>query len=283
MEIRAVTEYIDYRVYLGDYYAYQKKKSAVFSHRYFAQAAGISSSSFLRRVIDGERNLTRPMIDKFSKALKLTEKEATYFKNLVLFNQAKVSSEKSEYYAILRSLKGVVKETVLQTNQFDYFKNWYTPVIRELITLCHPKIKASEIGAMIIPPISASEAKYAINTLLELGLITLESSGGYIQTDQSVIADSAIQTMAVRRYTDSMLKHGRAALEMSRDVRHISTMTLGVSEPQYAALCEELNAFKDRVKQIVTDNDNASMVYELNFELFPVSKSVKIAKGGKDV
>ncbi|MGL1902427.1 MAG: TIGR02147 family protein [Fibrobacterales bacterium] len=282
MELRLVTEYIDYRVYLGEYYAYKKKKSAVFSHRYFAQAAGISSSSFLRRVIDGERNLTRPMIDKFSKALNLSDKEAIYFKNLVLFNQAKTSSEKSECYAVLRSLKGGVKEAVLQTNQFDYFKNWYTPVIRELITLCPPKIKASELGALIIPPISATEAKYAINTLLELDLIAQESSGGYTQTDQSIIADSAIQSMAVRSYTDSMLKHGRAALEMSRDVRHISTMTLGVSEQQYSALCEELNAFKDRVKQIVTDNDDASRVYELNFELFPVSKPVQKVERPQD-
>ncbi len=282
MEKRAVTEYIDFRVYLGDYYAYQKKHSSIFSHRYFAQAAGISSSSFLRRVIDGDRNLTRAMIEKFSMALKHTEKEATYFKNLVLFNQSKSATEKSEHYAVLRSLKGIVTETVLEANHYDYFNNWYTPVIRELITLCAAGTKPSTLATLVIPPITTGEAKGALKTLLELGLIVQNDTGGYTQTEKSIIADGAIQSMAVKNYTDSMLQHGRAALKLDRDIRHISTMTLGVSQQQYSALCEELNAFKDRVKQIVTDHDDASMVYELNFELFPVSKQVPQATEGKD-
>ena len=57
------------------------------------------------------------MIEKFCKALKFTESEAAYFKNLA-FNQAKTAAEKTEYYTLLRSLKGIVKEAVLDANQY---------------------------------------------------------------------------------------------------------------------------------------------------------------------
>ncbi|MBD3420106.1 MAG: TIGR02147 family protein, partial [Chitinivibrionales bacterium] len=61
--MKPVTTYIDFRKFLSDYYEEKKRTTHHFSHRYFAQKAGISSSSFLTRVIDGRRNLTRPMIE----------------------------------------------------------------------------------------------------------------------------------------------------------------------------------------------------------------------------
>ncbi len=283
MERKPVTAYIDYRVFLKDYYEYEKKHTKFFSHRYFALKAGISSSSFLSRVIDGKRNLTRPMIEKFSKALKLTEKEAVYFRNLVLFNQARTSVEKNECYAVLRSMKGIIKETVLQIPQYEYFKNWYTPVIRELICIRDFHDDYAQLARMVIPVITAKEARETVNLLLDLGLIKKNADRSYVQTQKAVTADSQVHHLAVKSYTDAMLKHSQTALHtMDKSIRHISTMTLGVTAAQYSVLTAELEAFKERVKQIVTENDDASQVYQLNFALFPVSKSTDIQKDCDD-
>lgn len=274
MDKKSVTAYIDYRVFLKEFYEYEKKNTRYFSHRYFAQKAGISSSSFLSRVIEGKRNLTRPMIEKFCNALKLTEKEKVYFRNLVLFNQAQTSSEKSEHYAVLRSLKGIVKETVLQIQQYDYFSNWYTPVIRELICLYPFNENYSQLAKAVIPQISVKEARDAVTTLLKLELIKRNDDGTYVQTEKSVAADAQVQHLGVRAYTESMIRHSLLALQnMDKSIRHISTMTLGVSPEQYKSLIIELDAFKERVKQIVTENDQPNQVYQLNFALFPVSQS----------
>ena len=45
-------------------------------------------------------------------------KEETYFRHLVLFNQAVTNSDKQEHYLMLRSLRGSIKETVLHTKQY---------------------------------------------------------------------------------------------------------------------------------------------------------------------
>ncbi len=272
MSAKRVTEYIDYRLYLREYYEYERKHTHYFSHRYFAEAAGISSSSFLSRVIAGKRSLTRPMIEKFSIALKHSEKEKSYFKNLVLFNQAKTAEEKSEHYVVLRSMVGIVKETILQASEYDYFCCWYTPIIRELICIYPLNDDYSKIAQMIQPSISAPQARKAVALLKKLELVEPQDNGVYKQTEKSIAADSQIKSIAVRSYVNSMLRHSVDALHsMDKSIRHISSMTLGISKEQYKTIVVELESFKDRVKQIVTLYDDASVVYELNFAFFPVS------------
>lgn len=271
---KPVTEYIDYREYLRDYYRFQKENTRHFSHRYFANKAGIKSSSFFIRVMEGRRNLTRPMIEKFIAALKLTAKEALYFKNLVLFNQARTAADKTEHYQVLRSLKGIVKESVVQASQYDYFSHWYVPVLRELV--CMPSFDGNfaALAKAVIPPITAKQAKDAVQLLLKLDLVKKTGQGRYSQNQASLAADPSIRSLAVRGYTEAMLKHGLTALNsQAPSVRNISTMTLGVTREQYEVLVEELTAFKERVKQIVTESTQPTQVYELNFALFPVSQN----------
>ena len=49
-----VLQYTNYRVFLHDYYAYKKSTSAVFSLRFFAAKAGLSSHAHLKLVMDGK-------------------------------------------------------------------------------------------------------------------------------------------------------------------------------------------------------------------------------------
>ena len=63
-ECPLVFGYVDYRRYLADYYAHAKKCHYGFSFRVFSKRAEISSSNYLRLVIDGKRNLTSDMADR---------------------------------------------------------------------------------------------------------------------------------------------------------------------------------------------------------------------------
>lgn len=283
MGLKPVTTYIDYRKYLADYYAFHKRHTRHFSHRWFAEKAGLSSSSYFKRIVDGKRNLTRPMIEKFCAAMKLREREARYFRHLVLFNQAKTAAEKSEHYTTIRTLAGAVHEKVLQADQYDYFKNWYTPVIRELLCMEDFGDDFPRLARMVVPPISAREARDAVRLIKRLGLVKKQPGGGYVQTDKSIAADPRIRSIAARSYTDAMLGHARTALHtMDPAIRNISTMSLGVTREQYAVLAQELEAFKERVKAIVTRDETPEQVYELNFALFPVSRRAGVNRGGHD-
>ena len=281
--MKTLFEFIDYRKFLEHYYKEKKKSSRHFSYRFFAQKTGINSPSFLKHVIDGKRNLTTPAIEKFCNALKLTKKETIYFKHLVLFNQAKTSSEKQEHYAVLRSMSHTVKESVLKSSQFDYFDKWYSVIIRELVCLYDFKDDYKKLAKAIAPPITASEAKKAVKILLKLGLIKYKKDGTYVQSSQALAVDDTITSMAVRSFTERMLEHAKSALHtFDKSERHISGITLGISKATYEVLAAEIDAFKDRVKTIVNRDEHSSQVYQINISLFPASVDVNDFEDEKD-
>jgi uncharacterized protein (TIGR02147 family) len=280
--VKAIFDYIDYRKFLAAYYAAKKNGSRFFSYRYFAKKAGIHSPSFLKHVIDGKRNLTRAMIEKFCVGLTLNPKETLYFRNLVLFNQATTSNEKQEYYGNLRSMFGGVKESVLNQDQYDYFANWFTSVIRELICQHDLKDDFKRIAAALIPPILPSEAKAAVKILLKLKLVVKQEDGKYVQTNSAIVADSAVTSMAVRAFNKAMLENAKNAVDnIDRQIRHVSGLTIGISPSAYDVLAAEIEAFKDRVKFIVNQDKESDLIYQLNISLFPVSRKIDAADDAK--
>jgi uncharacterized protein (TIGR02147 family) len=270
--MKSIFEFIDYRLFLRHYYEEKKAESRVFSFRYFALKAGINSSSFLKHIIDGRRNLTSAACEKFCTALKLSDKEKTFFRHLVFFNQARTAAEKQEHYAVLRSLAGNVKETVLKPSQYDYFAAWYVPVVRELVCIMDFGNDFGALGRAIQPPIGAVEARRAVRLLEKLGMIRRRAEGKYEQTATAIVADDAITMLAQRNYVAGMMQRaGHAVNAFGNHERHTSTMTLGVSMPAYGILQAEIEAFKDRVKSIVNHDQTSTRVYQLNLALFPVS------------
>jgi len=82
-----VFDYTDYRAFLKSYYEDKKSHTQYFSFRYFSKKAGFSSPSWLKFVINGERNLAQDSIERFITALELKERAGEYFRALVNFNR----------------------------------------------------------------------------------------------------------------------------------------------------------------------------------------------------
>lgn len=281
--MKSLFQFIDYRAFLAHYYEERKRTTRFFSYRYFANKAGINSSSFLKHVIDGRRNLTPATIDKFSHALGFTPKEARYFRHLVLFNQAPTAAQKQEHYAVLRSMAGRVSEAMLRKNQYEYFASWHTPVIRELVCLFDFGDDWSRLGQAVSPPISATEARKAVRLLLELKLIERGEDGRYRQTNRAVAAGDSVTTLALRSFLATMVRHAESAIDRyDRTERHVSGLTIGVSKSAYNALAAEIEAFKDRIKAIVDQDSASNRVYQLNLALFPVSDEMPRFLAGDD-
>src|SRR5262245_35695049 len=93
-----VFEYVDYRAYLRDYYAHAKRARRGFSHRAFSRRVGLGSPNHLKRVMDGTRNLTLDMANRFAEALGLSGDAGEYFVQLVRLGQGRTSLERSRVY-----------------------------------------------------------------------------------------------------------------------------------------------------------------------------------------
>jgi len=281
--MRSIFEYIDYRKFLNDYYTFKKKTSRAFSYRYFSSKAGFGSPVFFKLVVEGKRNLSRASIEKFCNALQLTKKESLYFKNLVLFEQAKTADEKQEHYVVLRSIENAVSEKALEIDQYDYFSNWYNIVIRELVSMYNFREDYQLLGKCMSPPISASDAERSVTLLKKLKLIQKRPDGFYDQSDSAITTSGDIGLMAVRQFNKEMvLLAARAIDQLARDKRNISGITIGISPAMYNIIITEIAAFKDRIVSLVHRDQNATGVFQLNVSLFPVSESIEnIGKDGQ--
>jgi uncharacterized protein (TIGR02147 family) len=270
-----VFSYIDYRLFLRDYYEEQKKTSKFFSYRYFAQKAGINSPNFLKQVVESRRNLTALTIDKFITALKFNDKEGLFFRHLVLFNQAKSGQEKQEHYAVMVSMMHTVKEQRLTALQHEYYNHWFVPVVRELVTLYDYKEDYKKLAAAVSPPISVREARFAVKLLKKLGMIEQLPGGAYRQTEAAIISDSSVARMAVRSFNREMLKKAEIALDNTPvEERQIYGVTVGVSKECYDVLAAEMAAFRDRVVAITNRDTCSNRVYQMHLQLFPLSRAI---------
>ena len=272
--MKEIFKYIDYRQYLADYYTERKETTRYFSYRFFAERAGIKSPVFLKQVIDGQRNLTRTMIEKFILALNLKKKESIFFKNLVLFNQAKVAHEKQEHYSILLSMMEYVEEYQLTADQYEYFEKWYNCVVRELICLYNFNDNFHILATMVQPHITQVEAKKAVALLLRLNLIQKKETR-YVQTSTAIISSDERISSARRTFNSLMLTLANNTIDtLPVDVRNISGITMGVSKPCYDVIIAEITAFKERIKSIVAQDTASTRVYHLGIQLFPLSDDI---------
>jgi uncharacterized protein (TIGR02147 family) len=266
-----IYSYIDFREFLKSYYIEQKSVTPSFSHRQFLNKAGISSPSFLKQIIDAKRNLTEKTTEQFLKALKLKKRESLFFKTLVLFNQAKTSANKQKFYLQLREISKAAETKIVGSEAFDYYQNWYTSALRELISM-HPHASPGVLGKLLHPQVSGREIKKSLQLLLNLGLLE-RTPTGWKQKDQNISTGHEVSSMVVRDFNRKMLDLAEASLDrFPQAERNITGVTLGASKKTYAVLVEEIKAFQDRVMNILSQDKNPEKVYQMNVVLFPLSQ-----------
>ena len=270
--MNAIFDYTDYRLYLREYYTRRKAESPCFSYQYFADRAGFKSKTFLYKLINGEKSLSAESLHKVARAIGLKKREISYFEIMVRFTDAKSVEEKDFQFRALQQFSKNLESSVLRQHQFDYFTHWYTNVIRELVVMTPWNGDFAILGSLVSPPITAAQAQSAVANLVDLGLIVKNETGAYEQVSVSVTTGTDIQSLAVKLYQKKMLHLAAESVERHDPIdRDISTLTVGISESGVARLKEELALFRKKLIGIVADDNPADRVYQINFQMFPLS------------
>ncbi len=271
----SVFNYLDYRRFLKDFYEYRKAKDNSYSYRVFLNKAGITSPSFLKQIISGDRNLTPSTIEKFLSPLHLNKKEAEFFRTLVHFNQAKTTEERNLHYKTLREFARSKKIPIIGEDAYDYYEFWYTSALREILCMYPISTPDTEIAQKIYPPITAYKVKKAKKCLLDLKMI--EKKGNrYVQTHQLISTGSEVNSMMVREFNGQMLDKAKQALRvLPTSERNIQGITMGISKNTYNLITEEMERFQSRVMDLIGMDSAPDRVYQLNFQLIPLTRESK--------
>ncbi len=89
-----IFRYTDFRMFIRDCLDEAKARDRKYSRRYFCHRIGLSSTNYLKRIIDGSRDLTDDLAQRLSTAMELDREEKVFFYHLVRFGQAKTTEAK---------------------------------------------------------------------------------------------------------------------------------------------------------------------------------------------
>ncbi|MCB9600923.1 MAG: TIGR02147 family protein [Sandaracinus sp.] len=265
--------YLDYRAYLRDFYETKKAAGRGFSFRSFSKRAGLKSPNYLKLVMDGDRNLTAAMAERFARACGLDDEATDFFCALVAFNQARNATERNAAYARLTGFRRYRQAHQLDLHHAAYHSNWYLPAIRELASRPDFREDPEWIAKLLVPHITRAEAREALDTLLELGLLERTDEGGLQQTENLVTTGPQTRGLHIGNYHRTMMGRAAASIDLvAAPDRDISSLTLCLSEDGLRTIKERIQRFRRELLELSALEDDPRQVIQINFQLFPLSR-----------
>lgn len=272
MKSPAVYDYTDYLEFLQDWFRWQKENNKQFSFQYFANKAGIKSRSFMQFVLKGERALNSKNYFKVAQGLGLSNKETQYFEAMVLFKHAKDLEQRNFLFEKLQKLGKSSQSVQLQQKEFDFFKHWYIAPIREIICNTDFKEDYQQLASYLSPKITAKEAKSAVDLLMELGLVE-KTSEGYEATALHLQGSDLVRSLALRNFQKKTAELASNSLDLhAKEERNISTISLSTTKDGFDEMQELISDFQQDVVKIVEKYEGAERAYQLNVQLFPLTR-----------
>ena len=271
--MKPIIEYSDFRQYMRDYYEDRKRRSA-FSWREFSKISGFSSCSYMKVVCDGKSKLSKIGIERVGTAMGLAGFEMEYFRAMVRYGQADSAEAKKDAYRKMLAVAKVHKVRVLEGDLFAFYDSWRNPVVRELAPLM-PGATPGEMAKMCYTETSAQEVRDSLDFLTKSGLLKKEADGILAQSEISVTGTPDATRLAMRGMLRQMAALATPALELPKEERNFSGVTMGISRETYGRIVDVLDECRKKIIAIAAEDKSIEQVYRLNLQLFPLTKNVK--------
>jgi uncharacterized protein (TIGR02147 family) len=269
-----VFDYFDYRKFLHDYYEWKRARHSFFSYRYICRRIGMDHGSFIK-VLQGQRHLPLKVVQQAAEVFDLRKRKAEYFELLVLYGRAKSERETKRYFEQLISFKelGVKK---VEAHQYEFYQKWYYTAVRELVGIGEFGDNYEMLASVLDPPIKKSEAQKAIQLLKSLGFIRKNDKGIYELVSRYISTGDAWGSVAVRTFQRDTLRQAVDAISaFKRQERDISTVTLTLNDNGIEMAKEKVGQFHRELLEISNMCGKADRVYQINIQLFPMSKRIE--------
>lgn len=267
-----VYDYGNYRVYLRDFYRWNKAQNPAFSLRFFAGRAGLKSYNYLKFVIDGKRRLTPTFIAPFAKALKLGSGERQYFEKLIEFTDEVSSERKQRLHEELARLRVPSGKTTLPSSMNAVYG---TPEILQILELTEVDGydgSVKWIAARMRMP--QAKVREALKVLVEANLLV--NKGGVLRKSHRLLdsKDEVLQETITAYHSKVLLQGARKVFEQNVDEREFGTIAFSLSDSELAALKGKIKAFREEIFRFIdqADPDPAKAVYQFGIQLFRASE-----------
>jgi uncharacterized protein (TIGR02147 family) len=281
MEAPIVGNYLDFRKFLADFYAYRreitKKDLRPYSYAVFSAAANIKSPNYLKLIIEGRRNLSDDMIGKFAKAMGLQKDQTEEFRMLVQFGQASDPAERNMYLKALneKRVNSKLKSGEIDQKTWEKVPSWISWILYSLIDQKDVKFEAEALRKTLREKASVDEIQAALDSLLQSGEIVKDESGEMKKARSLMGSAEDIPVALVRKLQAELMYLGLESL--FRDAateREFGSATLAMTKQEFEELRFQLRKLRKEAQKNISvkrATSKGDRVYQLNLQLFPVT------------
>ena len=277
-----LSEYTDYRAYLSDFYKYKREqtKDCLRPYRYsdFSTVADIKSPNYLKLIIEAQRNLSKTMIRKFSRALKHSGDQTTEFELLVLYCQEKDPMQRSRNLKELSEFraKKLLKTGQLDRQCWDRTSNWLVWILHAMVDQKDVNFHPENLKELLRGQVNKAQITQALNKLLETGSIELDPENQKAKKVAKVLSGiQSIPTQLVRKIQSELICLALESIyKCPPNEREISGFTLAMTKKEYEWVRFELRKLRKQIQKQISMNRESSLgdrVYQMNIQLFPLT------------
>lgn len=269
--MKPVKEYLEYRLFLRDFYMEKKKENSFYSLRYMGSKISVDPSHLVK-IFQLQRHIGNAIIETFIAHCGLVGSDADFFANLVRFNKSKTDRDSKLYYERLLSLKGVNARS-LEKSQYEFYTKWYYSAILTLLDYYPFGDDYDALADKLSPPITPAKAKKSIQLLKNLGLIRKNSADRWELTHNIITTGDHCRSIAVKTFQEATMQLAIESLHRHPpELRNISTVTVTIAEKNLDRINETITQFRENLLTIARDETEPDKVYQLNIQFFPLTK-----------
>lgn len=281
----ALSEYMDYRLFLADFYHAKKQQTKLairpYSYAIFSAAADIKSPNYLKMIIENKRNLSLDMVSKFAKACSFNKAQTDEFRLLVVFNQAEDPADRN--YALKQlseyRVEQKLKHGELDRKVFEKVPNWIGWIIYAMVDQEGVVFETSQLKDLLRGKASESEINEALENLIKSGELSRDPETNIISKGKPTEAPEEIPSALVRKLQMQLMYLGLESLyQDTATEREFGALTLSLTEKEFEDIKFKLRQLRKSLHKdnsIARMNSKGERVYQLNLQLFPVSNASK--------
>jgi uncharacterized protein (TIGR02147 family) len=271
----SILNFLDYRQYLRAVFEEKKQQLSGFSHRSLASKLSLRAPGHMLFIIQGKRRLTEDIARRLSAYLKLTKKETDYLLCLVHYAETKSPAEKQFAFEELLSIRqrNAAKVSPLS---YQFYEKWYYSAIRASLDVEPFNGDYHALGRSLYPPISAAEAKQAIERLVELQMVKKDESGRYSPAEALICTGDSWQSAIIVNLQQKFMDLAKESFDrFSNDERDNSNLTVTVSPETYELIRKKVRDLRGQIMTLACMEQNPDRVLQVNIQLFPLYKKSK--------
>lgn len=276
-----LSNYLDYRKYLEDFYRFKreltKNQLRPYTYSVFAASADIRSPNYLKMIIEGKRNLSEDMIQKFARALGLNKQKTNEFRLMVLFNQTTDPSERNIYLKDLSNtrVEGQIKAGEIDPKTMNKVPSWVAWVLFAMVDQEGVQYTADELRGLLRGKAQLDEINEALNSLLASGDLIRDDEGKIKKGRNLTEGAEEIPVALIRKLQTQLMLLGLESLyEDHPTEREFGTLTLALTKQEFEEIRFKLRQLRKQIHKdtgLARLNQPGERVYQLNLQLFPVT------------